>query len=105
MGKQPIMLGWMWQGVLVNAIILSCTTMAVYIWGLSFYLNEYNVADILTQIQNSPNSQDVLDGLVYARTAAFISLVWSENVRAYTSRSFVEPFWIDLCANVSMQIA
>ena len=40
--KQPIMLGWMWQGILVNAIILSCTTMAVYVWGLSFYLGEYS---------------------------------------------------------------
>merc|ERR1719473_2086778 len=40
-----------------------------------------------------------------ARTVAFISLVWSENVRAYTSRSFNRPFWHDLCSNKSMQFA
>lgn len=40
-----------------------------------------------------------------ARTVAFISLVYSENVRAYISRSFNKPFWTKLCANKSMQKA
>merc|ERR1712139_438378 len=40
-----------------------------------------------------------------AQTVAFISLVWSENVRAYTSRSFAYPFWRDLCRNTNMQMA
>merc|ERR1719188_2784968 len=40
-----------------------------------------------------------------ARTVAFISLVWSENVRAYTSRSFEWPFWVELLRNVQMQKA
>lgn len=40
-----------------------------------------------------------------AQTVAFISLVYSENVRAYISRSFNKPVWTKLCANVSMQKA
>jgi len=37
--------------------------------------------------------------LMDARTVAFISLVWSENVRSYTSRSFDQPAWINLFGN------
>merc|ERR1712070_274567 len=40
-----------------------------------------------------------------ARTVAFISLVYSENIRAYISRSFNRPVWTKLCANVAMQKA
>merc|ERR1712193_94359 len=40
-----------------------------------------------------------------ARTVAFISLVFSENVRAYTSRSFDKPVWTDLWTNKQMQLA
>merc|ERR1712078_728862 len=40
-----------------------------------------------------------------ARTVAFISLVLSENVRAYTSRSFDKPVWVDLWTNKQMQLA
>merc|ERR1712139_537611 len=39
------------------------------------------------------------------RTVAFIALVWSENVRAYTSRSFEKFFVIDLLSNKYMQRA
>merc|ERR1712151_1438829 len=40
-----------------------------------------------------------------ARTVAFIALVWSENVRAYCSRSFDQPIWKQFCANSIMQYA
>merc|ERR1712060_223455 len=40
-----------------------------------------------------------------AQTVAFISLVWSENVRAYTSRSFDRPVTTDLLSNKYMQRA
>jgi hypothetical protein len=52
---------------------------------------------------------DKLDGfenkLMDARTVAFISLVWSENIRSYTSRSFNKPVWHDVLGNVQMQKA
>jgi hypothetical protein len=40
-----------------------------------------------------------------AQTVAFISLVFSENVRSYTSRSFNEPIWHNLCGNPDMHKA
>eukprot|EP00428_Durinskia_dybowskii_P063543 CAMPEP_0170387826 /NCGR_PEP_ID=MMETSP0117_2-20130122/17762_1 /TAXON_ID=400756 /ORGANISM="Durinskia baltica, Strain CSIRO CS-38" /LENGTH=290 /DNA_ID=CAMNT_0010643715 /DNA_START=19 /DNA_END=888 /DNA_ORIENTATION=- len=43
--------------------------------------------------------------LMDARTVAFISLVWAENVRSYCSRSFDKPFYVDLLGNKHMQQA
>jgi potassium/sodium efflux P-type ATPase len=43
--------------------------------------------------------------LIRARTSAFIALVFSENFRAYTARSFDSPVWVDTFANGSMQKA
>lgn len=118
--KQPIVLNWMWLGVFANGIILTITTLAVYIWGLSFYLdNRYNVNDILKYINEQGSNNCTMTepfdpitekscriiSLDLARTSAFISLVWSENVRAYTSRSFSKPVWVDLCGNPAMQKA
>ena len=40
-----------------------------------------------------------------ARTAAFISLVWAENFRAYCSRSFDNPVWVNTFANPTMNKA
>merc|ERR1712232_295315 len=47
----------------------------------------------------------VEENLAKARTVAFISLVYSENVRAYISRSFNRPVWRQLCANITMLYA
>lgn len=132
---QPIVLFWQWQGIVANGIILSATTIAVYIWGLSFYVGEYTVDNILAEIKcddlildkvQLPNSGcfggnvnnhtiigpegrfvdiPTIDRLSYARTSAFVSLVWSENVRAYTSRSFTDWVWVDMCSNTAMQKA
>jgi potassium/sodium efflux P-type ATPase len=124
--EQPIVLMWQWQGIVANGIVLTITTMAVYIWGLNYWLDSNflvpRIADLFCgeggcdalretiEADDSLNAEDALneefvDGLVLARTAAFISLVYSENVRAYTSRSFTDPVWVDLCANTSMQKA
>merc|ERR1711937_544517 len=43
--------------------------------------------------------------LGYARTTAFIQLVYSENIRSYTARSFTDFVWVDMCANAAMQKA
>eukprot|EP00392_Amoebophrya_sp_AT5.2_P001172 g1174.t1 len=43
--------------------------------------------------------------LKLARTTAFIAVVYAENVRAYTSRSFDEPVWVEMCKNTAMQKA
>ena len=43
--------------------------------------------------------------LMDARTVAVVSLVWSENIRSYTSRSFDKPVWHDVLGNKHMQKA
>merc|ERR1712127_977437 len=48
---------------------------------------------------------DYNNKLMDARTVAFISLVWSENVRSYTSRSFDKPIWENVLGNKNMQYA
>jgi len=40
-----------------------------------------------------------------ARTVAFISLVWAEGFRAYCSRSFESPVWVNAFTNVHMNYA
>lgn len=115
--SQPIVLMWQWQGIVANGLILTATTTAVYIWGLWRFVGSYTVPDIadlfcggscdeLREAGGTPTfDEEKIDGLKFARTAAFISLVYSENIRAYTSRSFTDPVWVDLCANTSMQKA
>merc|ERR1711956_55162 len=45
------------------------------------------------------------DKLANARTVAFISLVLSENIRAYVSRSFEKHVWHNFLGNKYMQLA
>merc|ERR1719251_399779 len=57
-------------------------------------------------MQTDINALDDYDNkLMDARTVAFISLVWSENVRSYTSRSFQNPVWHNFFGNSNMQKA
>jgi len=47
----------------------------------------------------------VTESIRRARTSAFISLVWAEGLRAYVSRSFENPVWVDTFSNPSMNKA
>lgn len=40
-----------------------------------------------------------------ARTCAFISLVWAEGFRAYSSRSFINGIWVKTFTNTGMNKA
>lgn len=112
--SQPIVLMWQWQGIVANAMILTSTTLAVYLWALSEYMNKtYTVPDIAELICggdcDTVAEDDLIDdeikNLRLARTTAFVSLVYSENIRAYTSRSFTDAIYVDMCANQAMQKA
>jgi len=97
--KEPVVLGWMWVSMVLNGAVLSAVIIAVYIISLMLYCDgRVFQADI-----------DQLEGfqpkLMNARTVAFISLVWSENIRSYTSRSFNKHIWNDVLGNVHMQKA
>jgi len=105
--KQPILLPWMWLSTIVNGCILSGVIMGVYLWALNFYVGMYDVREIAHKIavEQALGREDVKLDLMRAQTVSFISLVWSENIRAYTSRSFERPVWEDFLTNKCMQKA
>merc|ERR1712072_744834 len=103
--KQPILLPWMWLVTIINSIILAGVIMAVYTWALDHYVDELDVEEIGDDIQEEGRKGFTATQLAKARTVAFIALVWSENVRAYTSRSFDKLFVVDLLSNKQMQRA
>jgi len=108
--QQPILLGWMWLSTVVNAAILAGVILSVYIWALDHYVEEFDVQIISKRVEEE-QQQGVEEGdttslaLQKAQTVAFISLVWSENIRAYTSRSFDRPVCNEMCTNWYMQRA
>merc|ERR1719450_1880313 len=83
----------------MNGAVLSAVIIGVYIVSLMHYCDgQVFQADI-------DKLEDFDSKLMDARTVAFISLVWSENIRSYTSRSFDKPVWHDILGNVNMQKA
>jgi len=110
--EEPIVLGWMWVSICLNGFILSAVIIGIYVTALQHYLGVVFLSDILS-LKNPGGgislSQDEIDdidlNLSKARTVAFVSLVFCENVRAYICRSFSEPVWVDLCTNPVMQKA
>jgi len=96
---EPVVLNWMWISMVMNGAVLSAVIILVYIIALSNYCDGQIFQ---TDINKLPNYNDKL---MDARTVAFISLVWSENVRSYTSRSFDQPVWVNLLGNKEMQKA
>merc|ERR1719401_2253592 len=94
--EEPIVIGWMWMSINMNGAILSAVIIGVYIISLQHFCDgAINQTDIL-------KTDDFEENLAKARTVAFISLVYSENIRAYIARSFDQPFWINLCGNKQM---
>lgn len=97
--EEPIVLMWMWVSILMNSVILSAVIIAIYCFALNHFCEgNFEQADIL-ELDNYAVK------LEKARTVAFISLVYSENIRAYIARSFDRPFWINFLGNKAMQKA
>mmetsp|Transcript_72591 Transcript_72591/g.210100 ORF Transcript_72591/g.210100 Transcript_72591/m.210100 type:complete len:746 (+) Transcript_72591:2-2239(+) len=97
--EEPVVLVWMWWSMMLNGVVLSCIVLGIYIWALLIYcegtITQANIAQL----------DDSHEKLMDARTVAFISLVWAENVRGYCSRSFDRPFYHNLWGNPAMQRA
>jgi len=97
--EEPIVLGWMWLAMVMNGGVLTIVIVAVYLISLmNFCEGEILQADI-------GRLEDFDVKLSKAQTVAFISLVWSENIRAYISRSFTNHMWKDVFGNKHMQKA
>jgi len=97
--NEPVVLGWMWFSMVLNGTILSVVIIAVYICALLKYCDGSVLQADIAQL---PGSEE---RLADARTVAFASLVFCENVRSYTSRSFDQPIWRNLCGNMEMHKA
>jgi len=96
---EPVVLSWMWLSMVMNGAVLSAVIIVVYFIALQHYC-EGKVFQADINLLDNYN-----DKLMDARTVAFISLVWSENVRSYTSRSFNKPVWNNFLGNKKMQQA
>jgi potassium/sodium efflux P-type ATPase len=60
---------------------------------------------ITQKIKCTGENGDAAVGLIRARTTAFICVVFCENIRAYTSRSFDKPVYVGCLDNKAMQRA
>jgi len=96
---EPVVLNWMWVSMVMNGAVLSAVIIVVYVIALMHYCDGMILQSDINEIPDYNNK------LMDARTVAFISLVWSENVRSYTSRSFDQPVWVNLLGNMQMQKA
>merc|ERR1719297_691677 len=96
---EPVVLNWMWVSMVMNGAVLSAVIIFVYIIALMHYCDGMVLQSDINLLP------DYEAKLMNARTVAFISLVWSENVRSYTSRSFDKPIWSNFLGNKEMQRA
>mmetsp|Transcript_39345 Transcript_39345/g.83847 ORF Transcript_39345/g.83847 Transcript_39345/m.83847 type:complete len:1092 (+) Transcript_39345:135-3410(+) len=97
--EEPVVLNWMWVSMVLNGAVLSAVIIAVYVIALMNYCDGQILQNKIDKLPDFDSK------LMDARTVAFISLVWSENIRAYCSRSFNRPIWHNVLGNVHMQQA
>merc|ERR1719468_1063737 len=83
----------------MNGAVLSAVIILVYLIALLHYCDGEMFQEDIDKLDDYENK------LMDARTVAFISLVWSENIRSYTSRSFDRPIWNNVWGNKHMQKA
>jgi len=109
--EEPVVLRWMWVSICGNGILLSIVIIGVYAAALYNYCGGFVLqSDILPSCDAGDVACEqeldfMRDQMNNARTVAFIALVWSENFRAYASRSFDRPFYENLLGNKYMQYA
>lgn len=177
--EQPIVVMWMWGGIVANGMILTICIFSTYMLALWAYAGAFLSEDIIDPQRTScviwPGGTDMsmtpsldlncaawkacstsntstiynagcaawrqqavytgaqttmadnvavgADGAIWtahgnakcdicieqsirrARTCAFIALVWAEGFRAYVSRSFENPFWVNMLGNTWMNYA
>ncbi|KAH8070010.1 calcium-transporting ATPase [Aureococcus anophagefferens] len=128
---QPVIMPWMWKCIIANGMIMTAGITATYVVALHAYAGTYLTENIDRKTRDScvvwgsgmfsstkyEEFDDAHEGdddnfaectefaIRKARTVAFIALVWAENIRAYTARSFTEPIWVKTFSNPTMNKA
>jgi magnesium-transporting ATPase (P-type) len=109
---EKLVLPWMWVGIWVSGTILTVCALIVYCCSLLLFVGETDLTVIADMINDECNGEihgctdsKTTEGLLWARTTAFICVVWCENFRAYVSRSFHRPVWEGMFSNPAMQKA
>merc|ERR1712194_185 len=113
--SQPIVIKWMWLSIGANGLILASVIFVCFLICLDHYAGMLNNTDITERGRRERDSPSECNknfeefSMSYrirqAQTAAFIAVVFAENLRAYSSRSFDTPCYIGLLTNPSMQKA
>jgi hypothetical protein len=67
--------------------------------------NDYHYTGLYYSYENTGCINCIEKSIRRARTTAFVSLVWAEGLRAYCSRSFEQPVWVNLFKNSHMNYA
>eukprot|EP00606_Chrysophyceae_sp_TOSAG23-5_P000404 GSChrysophyteH2.ASY1.ANO1.399.1 assembled CDS len=100
---QPVVQAWMWRGIVANGLIITLCIFGTYMLALHAYAASGANGALY---EANPDCKVCIETSIRrARTAAFISLVWAENFRAYIARSFENPVWHKTFANPSMNKA
>ena len=124
---EPVVLPWMWRCIVANGMVMTCCILAVYLVCLDAYAGKFFQEDIVdnsrvqctvwrksamfssVQYEDGEDDDKFKDCTKFAirkaRTTAFIALVWAENLRAYTARSFTKPVWHKPFSNMAMNKA
>ena len=124
---QPVVMPWMWRCIVANGLIMTAGITATYLVALRAYAGTY-VQDQITdgdrnhcdvwgrdgafgsqKWYDDPDDDNLKECTKFAirkaRTVAFIALVWAENLRAYSARSFTKPIWENMFSNPTMNKA
>jgi magnesium-transporting ATPase (P-type) len=128
--EQPVVMPWMWKTIVANGMVMTVGIMATYLVALDAYAGVF-IQERITdsgrnhctvwgdsfftsrKYESDPSDDDAIRecagaktyAIQKARTVAFIALVWAENLRAYTARSFTRPIWVNMFSNPTMNKA
>eukprot|EP00445_Apocalathium_hangoei_P066397 CAMPEP_0204121526 /NCGR_PEP_ID=MMETSP0361-20130328/8254_1 /ASSEMBLY_ACC=CAM_ASM_000343 /TAXON_ID=268821 /ORGANISM="Scrippsiella Hangoei, Strain SHTV-5" /LENGTH=186 /DNA_ID=CAMNT_0051072835 /DNA_START=15 /DNA_END=573 /DNA_ORIENTATION=+ len=93
---EPVALGFMWFSMIFNGLNICIIMFVLYVVALRHFCDGFILQ---ADIETLPNAEYRVE---QARTVAFISLVWADNLRCYTARSFTAPFYKGFFSNPAM---
>eukprot|EP00444_Apocalathium_aciculiferum_P037165 CAMPEP_0183485008 /NCGR_PEP_ID=MMETSP0370-20130417/179207_1 /TAXON_ID=268820 /ORGANISM="Peridinium aciculiferum, Strain PAER-2" /LENGTH=1042 /DNA_ID=CAMNT_0025678303 /DNA_START=31 /DNA_END=3159 /DNA_ORIENTATION=- len=93
---EPVALGFMWFSMIFNGLNICIIIFILYVVALRHFCDGFILQ---ADIEGIDDAQYKIEK---ARTVAFISLVWADNLRCYTARSFTLPVYKGFFSNPAM---